>query len=342
MSEKKNSGFKVLRPAKPVDEKTLVVLGSPRGGTSMLAGLLRELGFFMGDRVDRYNHEDWAFLTDDVEQIRATIAQRNEEHPVWGWKVPDSIHYLPEIAPDLRNPHYLVVFRNPIAVASSMQRYTEDLSLQTALRRALEYFVRIEEFLAQRKAPVLLVSYEAAVADPKGLIEAIGQFVHQDFDAEEAEIASRFVGATGGYRTVRERREPARVNLKRVEAQPKGNWAPRSFSLTGINIDRKEDWWQSWNKDPQLLLDLSTDADHLPKPLLLGFDLDWETGLGPCQLFLDLGWGFGKQLRYEIELEKGSNLFLIEPSKPVLKIRLDPTDDDAKFRIHNLRLLQAG
>jgi hypothetical protein len=59
-------------------------------------------------------------------------------------------------------------------------------------------------------------------------------------------------------------------------------------------------------------------------------------------LFLDLGWGFGKQLRRELEVEKGQNLFLIKPSKPVIRLRLDPTDDNAQFRVRNLRLMEQG
>jgi hypothetical protein len=69
MSGAKKSGCRILRPGNLEPEKTLVVLGSPRGGTSMLAGLLRELGVHMGDRIDRHNHEDQAFLSEDLEQL---------------------------------------------------------------------------------------------------------------------------------------------------------------------------------------------------------------------------------------------------------------------------------
>ncbi len=342
MSGAKKSGCKILRPGNLEPEKTLVVLGSPRGGTSMLAGLLRELGVPMGDRIDRHNHEDQAFLSDDLEQIRATISQRNAEHRVWGWKVPDSIRYLPEIESQLRNPHYLAVFRNPLAVASSMQRYAEGMALEQGLKRALEYFNLIEAFIAGHRDPVLVVDYEAAVAAPTALVESLGSFLQLELDDEEINQAAAFVGARGGYRPVRNPGERARIDLQRLDAQPSGRWSPRSFFLSGYNIGQQEEWLQSWNQDPQLLLDLSADANHLPKRLLFGFELDWATQLGTTQLFMDLGWGFGKQLRHALEVKKGQNLFLIEPSKPVLKLRLDPTDDNALFRVRNLQLMEAG
>jgi hypothetical protein len=342
MSDAKRSGCKILRPGTLEREKTLVVLGSPRGGTSMLAGLLRELGVHMGDRIDRHNHEDQAFVSEDLEQIRATIAQRNAEHPVWGWKVPDSIRYLPEIEVLLRNPHYLAVFRNPVGVAASMRRYSADMPLQTGLKRAMEYFHLIEAFIARTHDPVLLVDYEAAVAAPAALAESLGAFLRLELDGEAIKQAAAFVGASGGYRPVRNPGERARIGLQRLDAQPSGNWSPCSFSLSGINIGQRDSWFQSWNRDPQLLLDLSAGADHMPKRLLLGFELDWETQLGASQLFLDLGWGFGKHLCRELDVEKGQNLFLIEPSKPVLRLRLDPTDDNANFRVRNLQLMREG
>jgi hypothetical protein len=342
MNDAKKSGCRILRPGSLEREKTLVVLGSPRGGTSMLAGLLRELGIHMGDRIDRHNHEDQAFLSEDVEQIRAAISQRNAEHPVWGWKVPDSIRYLPEIESQLRNPHYLAVFRNPLAVAASMHRYSADMSLESGLKRALEYFHLIEAFIARSRDPVLLVDYEAALAEPIALVGSLGAFLGLELGEEAINEAAAFVGARGGYRPVRNPGERARIELQRLDAQPSGNWSLCSFSLSGHNIGQQGAWFQSWNRDPQLLLDLSAGADHLPKRLLFGFELDWETQLGTSQLFLDLGWGFGKQLRRELAVEKGQNLFLIEPSKPVLKLRLDPTDDNAKFQVRNLRLMQEG
>ena len=41
----------VIIPAQAVDQKTYIVLGVARSGTSMIAGCLRELGIFMGEIV---------------------------------------------------------------------------------------------------------------------------------------------------------------------------------------------------------------------------------------------------------------------------------------------------
>ena len=41
-----------------MDKKTFIVLGCPRSGTSMMAGLLRIIGIDMGDNIKEDKHED--------------------------------------------------------------------------------------------------------------------------------------------------------------------------------------------------------------------------------------------------------------------------------------------
>jgi hypothetical protein len=56
-----NQGFSLLGDASVAlqdTEKTLIVLGAPRGGTSALAGALDKLGVFMGDNADGPVYED--------------------------------------------------------------------------------------------------------------------------------------------------------------------------------------------------------------------------------------------------------------------------------------------
>jgi hypothetical protein len=55
------SGFFLGRRNSIQLAKTYVVLGAPRGGTSMPAGAMRLAGIFMGDDLDPANNEDRAF-----------------------------------------------------------------------------------------------------------------------------------------------------------------------------------------------------------------------------------------------------------------------------------------
>ena len=70
---------------------TVVVMGPPRSGTSMVSGILRLLGIYMGN-CNTANNEDPRFNKKrGTESIRALIAQNNATYPVWGGKNPPPI-----------------------------------------------------------------------------------------------------------------------------------------------------------------------------------------------------------------------------------------------------------
>jgi hypothetical protein len=140
--------------------KTVIVLGAPRSGTSMTAGVLNLLGVAMGHvrRPDPLNptgyFEDREFLklADDVfsaampgahgfrlpppealEQVRGHFDDRIQElttrrmqecsSNMWGWKACGVSLFAEEFLPFTPNPHVVVVLRNPASVAKSVVRY---------------------------------------------------------------------------------------------------------------------------------------------------------------------------------------------------------------------------
>src|SRR4051794_13832400 len=79
-------------------EKTLLVTGLARSGTSMLAALLQGSGVAMGDHVYEPIHED-AEITQilrarDFTRLDELIARLNAKAPIWGFKMPDLHHFL--------------------------------------------------------------------------------------------------------------------------------------------------------------------------------------------------------------------------------------------------------
>src|SRR5215469_5858876 len=111
--------FGVLRPTNSDPKKTVVVLGAPRGGTSMVAAALRKLGVAMGENLG-HQHEDRSFRAEvPLEEMIATVKKRNETHDLWGWKLPNNIYYLEQLFPHLRNPHFVAIFRNPYSISRS-------------------------------------------------------------------------------------------------------------------------------------------------------------------------------------------------------------------------------
>lgn len=179
--------------------KTFCVLGVPRGGTTMVAGLLVRMGIFMGSDVVLEFVEDREFLghrghRDLFENLRResekisylsgvndVIDRRNKEHEVWGWKDPISIFYLLEIARRLVNPHYIFVTRDLGAVARNEMLveagpYPPEHILAHMLVAA-QATSRICAFLAGERKPALMISYERSLTAPDRMVSSLARFV---------------------------------------------------------------------------------------------------------------------------------------------------------------------
>lgn len=171
----------------------------------MIAGILRKLGLFMGDDIDEANNEDRGFLAHHglreifVDPGRAEekarylahstelVRARNAAHEVWGWKDPLAAFYLPDLNPYLRNPCFILVTRDPGAIAQR-ERIEEGVTLRRRLLAYLkvtsEAYSIIADFIAQRARPTLLVSYERALRRPISAGDQIARFVGIDPSAD--------------------------------------------------------------------------------------------------------------------------------------------------------------
>ncbi|WP_137702846.1 hypothetical protein [Marimonas lutisalis] len=170
----KNICLRLNPPKRLPLRRTLVVLGVERGGTSMAAGVLRALGVPMGDKAG-LNHEDPLFLREGEDRLDRAIRTRNKEHDVWGFKVPKASLMLPFLESRLRNPFYVVVYRNPLSIVDSwLQRGAGQA--QDVLNRINTYQQAIAEMTATTRAPVLFVNYERAVADDAAKQQVVEEF----------------------------------------------------------------------------------------------------------------------------------------------------------------------
>ena len=169
--------FRVLHPAQPSPQKTVIVLGAPRGGTSMVAASLRKLGVVMGEKLG-HQHEDASFRRDvPLENMIATVQQRNEKYDVWGWKMPNSIYYVEELLPHLRNPHFVAIFRNPFSISrSSSERDGRDYSIRL-LQVAANHTKRIVDLMDRLQAPMALAGFEAVMQNREAFVRELGQYL---------------------------------------------------------------------------------------------------------------------------------------------------------------------
>lgn len=167
--------------ATPEAQRTYVILGTRRGGTSMVAGVARALGLDLGDVGERKNNEDPRFQNRHVEKMRQTIDTRNAGADVWGWKYPAAGNYLPDVWATLRNPHLIIVYRDPIAAAVSQSRYDRPQAARTVRLSLHESNANNNLNMGLALAvdrPCLLVSHERASRDPDALITDMAEFLH--------------------------------------------------------------------------------------------------------------------------------------------------------------------
>jgi hypothetical protein len=191
----------VLRPASGAEERTVVVLGMPRGGTSMVAGSLRLLGVPMGDRLEPSNQEDLDILdlvaslqplyggdgkpiVEKFDRLRALIASKNGERSFWGWKDPNAQVYINEMMPVLRNPHVILVFRDHFAAAQTIEART-GREVLPSLEQGLDQMRFLLNFVRAYDFPLLLVSYERALRLRESFARQLADFVGAEADEKK-------------------------------------------------------------------------------------------------------------------------------------------------------------
>jgi hypothetical protein len=221
-------------------ERTLIVLGIARSGTTMVAGALHHMGvdMGMGQRMNSvFEDMQIGALLDnkDYTGLAAVIEQRNRAHAVWGWKRPDAIDHLDQIEPLFRSPEYIVVFRDLFAIANR-NRLSVRADLLANMRDVQARYDRLLAFLGRNTRRTLLVSYEKAMLDRTGFVRELAGFAQAGdacLQAAEAHIRkddpgylkfSRNWGGLGhltvpahniigGWAYVREHSEPAMVEI---------------------------------------------------------------------------------------------------------------------------------
>lgn len=186
----------------PGPERTYIVCGVQRGGTSAIAAVMRALGIDMGR--GGFNHED-PVLLDRPDDLDGYIARRNTNQPVWGVKVPHLALSLDVLAEKLRTPVFVLTLRNPVAIADSAI-VRGDFSFVDVLDRVQTYFDAMLGFARKTAHPVLLVSYERAAARPEQFVdEFAAALTLQPEPQQRADAVACITSDGGGYTHLPER-----------------------------------------------------------------------------------------------------------------------------------------
>ena len=207
-----------------MNQKSVVVLGLARSGTSVVAGILRALGVDMGfsvrDKANPYGSiedRDFAQLHKKIFDlagdktywrpptaeailsfkehcdplIRELVENKSRGKQVWGWKHPRSILTLDLFLPHLENPHLIAVFRNPLGIANSSVEHTkkykaDKVDFFQALRLTNFYYAEMFKALERHRAlPAISVAFEDVVSQPMQEAEKLANFLQLSLTEEK-------------------------------------------------------------------------------------------------------------------------------------------------------------
>lgn len=321
----------VVHPSAGVMERqrTVVVLGVERGGTSMVAGVLRALGVDMG-RQAGLNHEDPRFLRDDETHLRHVIRTRNQDSDLWGFKMPKAVFHLDMLDTTLRNPYYVIVHRNLAAVADSWHQRGAGTYLDT-IERALTYHVRLVAHCRKTKRPVVMVNYERAAKDPAIMVRELVSFLRLQPDEEHLHRALLMVTGDGrGY-----------VNLPEhffavTPCQELPERAPLPTTDNTADVVDPDGWVtfdtlrvkQVYAPDPgprlpanfwiRLTLDAPPDLDLATNPVRIYFDFIGEMFAGHCA---------------RPALKQGENSLFVETNGNAVALGVGPLAAGTRLRV---------
>ncbi len=182
-------------------KKTIVVLGCPRSGTSMIAGMLRHLGIYMGERIKADKHEDIDILWQPVDKVIKVIHKRNKERTVWGWKDPNCAKYIDHVLPIIVNPQFIYIVRNEQDAIESELRRNRTTNRPGVKRRNTTFTLTYDRIAQQY--PTLTIQYEQAIQQPEQCAIQMAHHIDEGITITQIGKAAQFI-QPGGYRTLLE------------------------------------------------------------------------------------------------------------------------------------------
>ena len=310
-------------------EKTVVILGVPRGGTSMVAGVVRELGIDLGPRLG-VNHEDPRFLPGDLQIIRQRIAERNATSGTWGWKMPHSTDYIDAIERDLRNPHIIFVFRNILGIALSQERHS-GADIHVALGFSKQRLQTVLDKIKTISSPMLLVDYDSALLDPADFLDSLSGFLGLQPDTATRARALSFIDADHGYRQI----DANYYLVSRAQQEHVGREIV--LARTWRHLKRAEDGrgLVQDGGNPGFIF-AASEAETLPPRLVFRFSNVGGTEQDVRFVF-DYDGQFSRNMSQKVIASPGQNQFLVTTNGNAKRVCVIPAMIEKRSSICNFR-----
>jgi len=188
--------------------KTVVVIGLPQGGTSVLAAVVDALGVPMarpgGLLFNFEGQEERPCVTDAWEAWKAKAVAWNQRADAWGLK--DTIIWRftgGDVQSALRNPYFIIAQRDTAAI---MQRraanhaVVQPQHLLSVIEQVVDQQAGLWRFVRELSdCPMLVVSYERALKDSETTCRLVTEFLGLTPTLEQSRLAVARVSKTGGY-----------------------------------------------------------------------------------------------------------------------------------------------
>ena len=323
-------------PSRPEGNKTIVVLGVERGGTSMVAGVIRALGFNLGEQAGR-NHEDPRFLTDDTDKLIKIIEANNKNSKVWGFKMPKASLKLGFYNQHLRNPYYILVYRNIASVVDSWCSRGANDPLATA-RHSLNYYATSLKDLQDFHRPLLFVNYERACDQKEPFITELCEFLRKELNKEElARAVSVIVDDGGGYVDIPE-------YYFHISEHNPNRVLDEAYPVT-FEGDSDQYCLQGAKKVKNRIVLLPED-DYFPKEMFMKFTLGVKDRGFLKERKLRVYMDFSDRLfpghAFRPVIHEGENLLCITNNGNVKRIALGPLSNDEEYSLTNILLARSA
>lgn len=161
-------------------EKTLVVVGIARGGTSLISGSLHHLGVFVGQAATAPVFED-LYLSQPMEQnddvkLQQIIASYNQQHAVWGFKRPNIINHLEKMHQYFKNPIYFFVFKDIFSIANR-NTISMKTGLLSGVKAAYNDYGKVLAFIENNTVNGYLLSYDKILRRQQYFINLLADII---------------------------------------------------------------------------------------------------------------------------------------------------------------------
>ncbi|TWG99878.1 hypothetical protein L598_001200000100 [Mesorhizobium sp. J18] len=187
-----NDGIAYFNNRPPSGGNTIIAMGPPRSGTSMVITTLQALGVFIGDDPVRGTLEDRR-LTLALERKNGNpkeVITDYNRHSVWAYKRPWAYEYIERKAHLFRRPRYILTFRDPIAIAKRNE-LSMGLQLAEQVKLAADRTAAVADFMLNTSRPTMAVSYEKVLSDPRKFTMALAAFCGIEANTEAITAASQ-------------------------------------------------------------------------------------------------------------------------------------------------------